>query len=135
MRFCEEHWRILRESVEKYGLDQLVANSGEEVAGHLIRDSEGEATAVDFEPLMGAHNMLLRISSNYVGAQIMFQKPDGSHRCPVCELMAYNWAEGAAWQARLEAERRGLVPADRSDLDPSVLEPAYLREKEEKNGS
>lgn len=122
MRFCEEHWGILKESIEKYGLGRFVAKSGEEVMGHLKREIEGEATVIDFEPLMGAHNMLMSVASSYVGRRLFLQAPDGSHRCPVCELISYNWAEGAAWQARLEAEGRGLVPSDRSDLDPSVLE-------------
>lgn len=118
MKFCDNHWSRLRESIEKYGLTGLIAENGEQLAESIMRGSRGENTVVDFDPLMGAHNMLLQLSTNFVGSSILLSP---EHKCPACELEKYNWCEGAAWQARLEAERRGLVPDDRSDLPPEAL--------------
>lgn len=121
MKMCQLHWEMLKSSVEKYGLGHFIANDGKEATEHLTRELEGENTVVDFEPLLGSHNQLLSIAIQFTGGQVMALDDEGNHKCPVCELKKYNWAEGMAWQARIEAERRGLVPVDHSDIDPSVL--------------
>ena len=72
MQFCDHHWQMLREEIRKRGLYDLVASSGQEVA---LRMTQG-----GFDPLMGAHNVILSALARVAGPGILMIEG-----CPVCE--------------------------------------------------
>lgn len=103
MQLCDKHWQSLRASVSKYGLDHLIAPDGTAAAEMMVRQFKGEQTALDFDPLMAAHNQLLDVALNFVGMKVM------GDACPVCELEQYDWTEGAAYQSLLYAQKNRLM--------------------------
>lgn len=112
MQFCKPHWEALRAAIEKRGLNQFIAENGKQAMEHVVRELKGEDTVVDFEPLMGSHNMLLNAAMHYYNPLfVMGMNEDGSHRCPVCLLASLDWVEWVADGALGEATRRGLVEA------------------------
>jgi len=62
MNMCQRHWDALRGEIDKRGLGHLVASSGQ-TAAQQMKDqlTKGEATPVNFDPLMAA---FLAIGSN-----------------------------------------------------------------------
>lgn len=114
MRFCLDHWTQLREAVDRAGLGEFVASSGEEVA--LRMRGEG------FDPLMGAHMAIIGALANMAnGGIIAVMQLEG---CPVCEADAAHqatcqdqpcttsyarWFDGAVGDQRRIALERGLV--------------------------
>lgn len=61
MRFCQEHWNMLRKAIEKRGLASLVAPDGETAAMQLQDQiSKEEVTKTNFDPLMSAHWAIAR---------------------------------------------------------------------------
>ena len=121
MQFCDAHWWLLKEEIADRGLSDLVAASGQEVA---LRLSSG-----GFDPLMGAHNVILMELVRVAGPGLM--TIDG---CPVCEgNKAHDegcldstcrpdwydaWLAHAAEDALTEARRRGLVPTHTGSEEP-----------------
>lgn len=103
MQFCNDHWQHLRQAVAKYELDHLIPPDGAAAMAIMKRQLEGEAQPLDFDPLMSAHNQLLNVAMGFVGLKVM------GDCCPVCELVKYDWVDGAAYQSRLFAEKNGLL--------------------------
>lgn len=104
MKMCDEHWAHLREAVSKLKLDHLISPDGMAAAQMMKRQLEGNDTAIDFDPLMSANGQLMTLAVNFVGMKMMT-----GDLCPACELAAYDWTEGAAYQSRLFAEKNGLL--------------------------
>ena len=85
MKFCQNHWNLLRKAIEDRGMEHLVAKSGEECVQKLVDDIE-QPNKSTFDPLMGSHNMILFRALRDYGLEIMMQNEDGSDRCPICFL-------------------------------------------------
>jgi len=87
MRFCSDHWAELRTAIEKEGVYHLVARDGRQAVDQMADQLDRQkVTIANYDPLMGAHNMILSRCMDIVGMQIMFADPDGSDRCPICYL-------------------------------------------------
>jgi hypothetical protein len=124
MKFCQNHWNILRKAIDDRGMGHLVAKSGEECVKKLVADIEQPSKST-FDPLMGSHNMILSRALHDYGLEIMMQNEDGSDRCPICFLDAKHkescidpgctwiyeksWIQGVADDALIEAKRLGLI--------------------------
>lgn len=119
MKFCQTHWDMLRASVESRGMGHLVAANGRDALARTVADLEGRAEPDDFDPLMGAHNVILSRALDAVGLGLMF-----GDLCPVCEVLpnwppipeghryATNesyWIDGPVDAMREIAQQRGLV--------------------------
>lgn len=120
MRFCQEHWEELKAAVSRYGMDHLVAENGQQATAHQVRELTGENTLVDFEPLLGSHNVLVNTALHLFGLSVLNPDgPDEGHHCPVCMLSRCVWSEWVVQGARVEATRRGLLPELK--LDPGKV--------------
>lgn len=124
MKFCQNHWNILRKAIDDRGMGHLISRSGEECVRRLVAGSE-HPSKTTFDPLMGSHNQIIARSLNECGFEIMIQNDDGSDRCPICFLdmkhkencvesgctWTYedSWIQGAANDALIEAKRLGLI--------------------------
>src|SRR5207249_3916186 len=86
MKFCERHWSALRTAIDVRGLTPYVAKGGADAAGRMRSETGDKLTADNFEPLMGAHNAILRHALDAAGLTIMAPNEDGSDRCPICYL-------------------------------------------------
>lgn len=104
MKMCKDHWEQLRADISKYGLDHLIAPDGKTAANLMMKQLEGKDNPVDFDPLMNANNKLWEMALNVRGLDMMY-----GDKCPACELINYNWIEGAAYQSKLYAEQNGLL--------------------------
>lgn len=82
MQFCDVHWQKLRAAIDARGLSDYVPANGTEAADKM-RDAttRGEFTAANFDPLMGAHNTIVRNALNLAGLAVL--QHDG---CPICYL-------------------------------------------------
>lgn len=107
MRFCKKHWDEMKAAIEAQGLSHLIAADGKEALENVKTELEGGNPP--FDPLMGSHNQLLNIALQFIGPSLMMVKPDGSHRCPVCELQSIDWIGNVAAGARYYAEQEKLV--------------------------
>lgn len=106
MRFCQDHWDKLRAEVEARGLGDLVAKDSATVAAQL-RDAlkRRETTAMNFDPLMGAHWVIVNNAMDTIaraGGQPLYLMTRGDEdpvtgygpqyegrtwpRCPLCYL-------------------------------------------------
>lgn len=96
MKFCPDHWERLRAAIESRGLMALVADSGEQAASNLARELTDGPTIDSFDPLMGAHNMIVsnamnEIKTTYQQNPLMVFADETEHpewACPICAL---NW--------------------------------------------
>lgn len=124
MKFCQPHWDALRAAIESRGLGHLVAANGRDVFARMVAELEGRSDVDDFDPLMGAHNLI--ISKVMQGGGLYLMTGD---YCPVCEFCKHvppppaghryptNEAymiDGPADAMLEEARRLGLFPALRS---------------------
>jgi hypothetical protein len=117
MRFCPTHWDDLKDRIKDAGLYDLVPQDGEAATKMLASNIEDGGTAENFDPLMGAHNLIFANALDAVGLVIM---ADGV--CPLCYLLencqcggkedcdVRNWTKYAAEAAKKEAQRLGMVP-------------------------
>jgi hypothetical protein len=87
---CATHWAALRKAIADRGLDHLVAKSGEKAAERIKAELEGTATDTSYDPLMGAHNMIVSRSLQVGGLYMMALDESGNHRCPICEAMKHS---------------------------------------------
>ena len=56
MKFCQDHWDLLRKRIDDRGLSHLVAKSGEVAVSQMQQQIlEREVTKESFDPLMSAH--------------------------------------------------------------------------------
>lgn len=109
MNMCKEHWGKLREAIDARGLGNFVANNGQELTEHTIRDLKGENTVMDFEPLMGSAICLSRLAMGIGGLALMTPNEDGIMPCPVCFMQSFDYVNAAAEGALAEAKKRGLM--------------------------
>lgn len=84
----------------------LVPTSGEEA---VRRVSDGE-----FDPLMGAHSMIVEHALAAGGLMVMQDNNDGTPRCPVCYGISYDpdvasWIVHAADGCQKYAVDKGLI--------------------------
>lgn len=83
MQFCQDHWNKLREAIKVRDLWSFVAKSSEDLFNRYIKEEKEELTIPD--PLITAHNLILsRVVEK--SPYILFQKEDGSHWCPLCDV-------------------------------------------------
>jgi hypothetical protein len=124
MQFCQNHWGILRKAIIDRGMEHLIAKTGEECIKKLVTDID-QHSKTTFDPLMGAHNMIISQALNDCGLEVMMQNEDGSDRCPICWMdtkhkdnctdpnciwtYEENWIQGVANDALTEAKRLGLI--------------------------
>lgn len=91
MQFCTAHWEILKAEVNKLGLAEWVAPSGETAAMQIVNQWElGEVTPINYDPLMASHTMIMTRTFNIVGPA-MFNPGFG---CPICFLNRSRTSEG-----------------------------------------
>lgn len=120
MKFCDRHWQLLRAAINKRGLTPLT-KSGEAHVAALAEKREGP-----FDPLMGAHNMIVVRVLDGAGLILLVPNEDGTEKCPQCFAQATctctrppeecqrdidAWTDQVADLALEEATRRGLVPS------------------------
>lgn len=108
MKPCQNHWDALRLAIDKRGLSQFVAKSGQEVARKMV-DEEADKKA-NFEPLMGA---FMNIVQNAVRIGGMYLLADDF--CPICESEKNGgppadwWIDNAADNELQRAVELGLI--------------------------
>ena len=95
MRFCANHWQMLRDEVKRTGLDALVPEGGEAAVRAMASEFTDGPTIDNFDPLMMAHNMIWAramhdIKSMYGQNPLMLMADADEHpdwACPVCALL------------------------------------------------
>jgi hypothetical protein len=101
MKFCDCHWEKLRTAIAQRGLMHLVARNGEEALKRLIKDVEGTAKELDYDPLMSCAWMIYGHALKIAGSFMLT-----GDWCPVClaaergadELWWISWPADAALQ-------------------------------------
>lgn len=125
MRMCQRHWDALRAAIDARGLGRFVAANGRDATARMKAELEGTAEPDDFEPLLGAHNLILARALESLGLYVMRPaEAGGAEPCPACDLIAAYppppeghryptnelfFIDGPADAALDEARRRGLV--------------------------
>lgn len=122
MIVCSAHWERIRREACAHGLAHLLHRPHgefEEFAAELC----GRRPVQDaFDPLAEAGATAEYLALAYAGSQLQHQKPDGSTRCPICELVAYlrtdtngidperYWLGTVVGIVERRAHDRGLMP-------------------------
>jgi hypothetical protein len=106
MRFCQPHWDLARELVEKHGLMPLVAKDGQEAIERTVGELQGQSLVDTFDPLMGIHWHYANGALECGGLAMLTPKDDGTPRCPVCEYVA-NMPD---FDARTSMEQNVVMP-------------------------
>jgi hypothetical protein len=88
MKFCIDHWAKLRAAIDERGLTPLVSQGGASAAEKMLNATADGASLDNFDPLLAAHNMILKHALNAVGFEIFAPNSDGTDRCPLCFLRA-----------------------------------------------
>jgi hypothetical protein len=86
VKFCEDHWALLRKAIDDRGLGGFVADSGEQLGKMMVSEATEGRTVDNFDPLMGAHNAIMSNALDLVGIALCAPNEDGSERCPLCFL-------------------------------------------------
>ena len=86
MRLCMRHWNALRDAIKVEGLDHLVSRDGQEVVGKVADQLKGDMSTYSFDPLMNANMAIWSRCLRICGFSLMVQNPDGSDKCPLCEI-------------------------------------------------
>lgn len=92
MKFCLDHWDQLRAAIDGRGLTALVSDGGAEAAHRMRRELAGETSIDSFDPLMGAHNLIVSNAMQTIadvgGDPLVLLAPDAPDdvQCPVCYL-------------------------------------------------
>jgi len=126
MRMCKDHWDKLKAEVERRGLTKFIARDGEEAAKRTVGEYSEEAR--NFDPLMGAHNMIVSAALEKLGLDLLIANESGPDKCPLCELQAAHvahctiegctftyeatWIPGPVEAAYQQAVKLGLVTSD-----------------------
>lgn len=112
MKFCDKHWKDLREAIDSRGLGHLISKDGAVAAEAMTRAVQGVADKTDFDPLLDAY---FAISAKIIEIRgLMYMAPDAP--CPMCEddecnpNWAENWIQGASNDALEKARAMNLVP-------------------------
>lgn len=98
MQMCLKHWEDLKGAIKARGLWDMVSDTGQEV---MAKMKAGMDTPEKFDPLMGAHMLLVKNAIGCFGIGVMTVDENGQDRCPVCVAEAEpqiteNWIEKAA---------------------------------------
>lgn len=92
MKFCQNHWDMLRTEVAEQGLTDWIAPDGATAIAQLIdQTKQGTSTPVNYDPLMDAHNMIMTRAIEGLGLMVM--GPDFG--CPICFLNERRSEDGA----------------------------------------
>ena len=97
MRFCQPHWKALREAIDKRRLGDFISDSPSEVANEMRVQLEGkENPDSPYDPLMGATNMVYGRAIELGGLYLL-----QGDLCPVCEAVKHGstesyWIDGPA---------------------------------------
>jgi hypothetical protein len=124
MRFCTDHWDRLREEIDKRGLTPMISGNGEEAARRQESEIKEGATLANFDPLLGAHWLIVQHALEFLGPRLLVPNEDGEHRCPLCFMRDehdehcanptcdrpkgddfQDWIEGAVDAAKAQADR------------------------------
>lgn len=84
MKICEKHWSELRAAIDERGLSKLVAPNGEVAARRAVAELSECVTKENFDPLLFAHNGIVRGAIAAAGLAVMLNNEDGTERCPIC---------------------------------------------------
>jgi hypothetical protein len=106
MKFCQPHWDLARELVEKHGLMPLVAKDGQEAIDRTVAELKGAPLAETFDPLMQIHWHFTNNALRLGGLEMLTPKADGTPRCPVCE----HAANITQFDARVDIEQYVVMP-------------------------
>lgn len=129
MKFCQEHWDILRENLRKEGIYDWVATSGE-MAVDMLKDeiARGEHTQVNYDPLMACHTMMMDRTLEMVGLYCMTK----DFGCPICFFNSYRNEDGSCKCVDPEctAKEPGAIPPFETWLEqtPKVCK-EYMQEQ------
>lgn len=84
MNFCQNHWDLLRDDIQKAGLTSLISDDGADLAEKIAKQfNEGEVTLSSYDPLLSAMFALANYCLEIIGpdnAKIVIL---GEH-CPMC---------------------------------------------------
>lgn len=111
MKMCQPHWDKLRKAISDRGMDHLIAKSGELAARTIVKELEGNATPLDYDPLMDCNNMIFAHALKCGGLAMLCGEPE---RCPICEAVSHGadeswWINGPADAALGYAKENKLV--------------------------
>lgn len=110
MKMCQKHWDMMRQEVVDQGLGDWVAKDGETMAMQLTDQIKkgGEHTAVNYDPLMAAHQMILSRCMDMIGLGVL--NPDFG--CPICRFNEMRTEDGRCGCGRPDCEvtEPGSIP-------------------------
>jgi hypothetical protein len=99
MKMCPLHWERLKELIRSKGLWDFVSSSGEEACQRMRDELDGKSvTKKTFDPLIGAHNMIVNAALEMGGIYVIGVDEEGNDYCPICEAEkhdAMDWPEKA----------------------------------------
>ncbi len=120
MKFCNSHWKKLRQAVRDKGLWPFVANSSKELEERVKEELDGKVVIPD--PLMTAHTMILGRALEAGGLYLMTTPPEGGNYCPLCELDKHTktpppgggipsdwWIKGSTDQLQKDYKKQGWL--------------------------
>ena len=123
MRFCEQHWRDLKQAIDDRGMVHLVSKDGQTAIETLL---EAPNDVKSFDPLLIATMEIYGTALRYGGAYLAIAKEDGTRYCPLCELVVHkaeeakkernidniakHWIDGCTDFVLKEARELGLMP-------------------------
>lgn len=95
MKFCTDHWTMLRNEIDRVGLTALIAEGGEAAVKSMVSELSDGPSIDNFDPLMRAHNMIFsramdEIQGKYQQNPLMLMVDDAEHpewACPICAVM------------------------------------------------
>lgn len=82
MKICQPHWESLKAAIHSRGLDHLIAVNDRDAHARTVAELKGTAEADDFDPLMGAHNMIVGKCTELLGIGLFM-----GDFCPLCEIL------------------------------------------------
>jgi hypothetical protein len=79
MKMCPAHWSALWDEVKLRCLERFCARTKDTATSKVIND--------EFDPVCAILVEIGRNAFAHVGPECMLPKPDGTLKCPMCELM------------------------------------------------
>lgn len=111
MKFCDDHWNMLREAIKKKGLGPFIRKSGEAVIAQVERELKDEYTIPD--PLMSCHNRIMEVALPNAPHLLFANKESGENECALCDVkvsgqkreiprddLDVNWIDGCTTECR-----------------------------------
>jgi hypothetical protein len=106
MNICQPHWDRLKLAITSRGLADFIAKDGKEAVRQAVTQIEDPTTLTleNFDPLMGANNLIFSAAMQRVGLALLAPDPEtGRPPCPICKCAGpkfdQSWIDGAADQA------------------------------------